>query len=110
MTEAGCDTRQRLLSRRWARDAAQFYRFDKGQGEDEIDLILDLPSQGGSQIAIEFKVGSNKRAEPGFLRACTQLGIDEQLVVHSGTEPFVDERIPRLDLRSALSRIAEMAA
>ncbi len=90
--------------------SAQFYRFDNGQGEDEIDLILDLPSQRRSQIAIEFKVGPNKRAEPGFLRACTQLGIDEQLVVHSGTDAVLDERIPRLDLRSAIRRIAEMAA
>lgn len=89
---------------------AQFYRFDNGQGEDEIDLILDLPSQGGGQIAIEFKVGPNRRAEPGFLRASAQLGIDEQLVVHSGPDPVFDERIPRLDLSSAMRRIAEMAA
>ncbi len=89
---------------------AQYYRFDNGQGEDEIDLILDLPSQGGGQIAIEFKVGLNRRAEPGFLRACAQLGIDEQLVVHSGTDTVLDERIRRLDLRSAMRRIAEMAS
>lgn len=89
---------------------AQFYRLDNGQGEDEIDLILDLPNYGGGQIAIEFKVGPNRRSEPGFFRACAQLGIDEQLVIHSGTDSVLDERIPRLDLRSAMRRIAEMAA
>lgn len=89
---------------------AQFYRFNNGQGDDEIDLILDFPVQAGRRIAIEFKVGPNKKAEPGFFRACTLLGIEEQLVVHAGSVSYRDERVPRYDLRSAMKRITEIAA
>jgi len=84
-----------------------FYRFDNGQGDDEIDLILDFPTQGGRRIAIECKVGPTKRPEPGFFRACGVLGITDQFVVHSGPDSFLNEGIPRLDLRSAMKRIAE---
>ena len=89
---------------------AQFYRFNNGNGDDEIDLILDFPVQAGRRIAIEFKVGPTKKAEPGFFRACNLLGIEEQLVVHAGSEPYLSERVPRYDLRSAMKRIAEIAA
>lgn len=88
---------------------AHFYRFDNGQGFDEIDLILDFPAQAGRRIAIEFKVGPTKRAEPGFFRACALLGIDEQIVVHSGSESYCEERVHRLDLRSAMRCVAAFA-
>lgn len=86
-----------------------FYRFDNGQGDDEIDLILDFPAQDGRRIAIECKVGPAKRPEPGFFRACGLLSITERLVVHSGQDSYLDERIPRFDLRSAMKRIAAVA-
>ena len=88
----------------------QFYRFDNGQGDDEIDLILDFPAQASRRIAIECKVGPTKKAEPGFFRACALIGIEEQLVVHSGSESHLDERVPRFDLRSAMKRVTAIAA
>jgi len=88
---------------------ARYYRFGDGQGADEIDLILQFPTQQGRQIAIECKVGPSKSARPGFFRACGLMGITEQLVVHSGPDADRSERIPRLDLRSAIKRVAEIA-
>jgi hypothetical protein len=89
---------------------ARYYRFDNGQGADEIDLILDFPTQQGRQIAIECKVGPSKQARPGFFRACGLMGITEQLVVHSGPASNREDRVPRLDLRSAIKRVADIAA
>ena len=71
----------------------QFYRFDQGQGDDEIDLILDFPAQAGRRIAIECKVSPTKRPEPGFFRACGLMGITEQIVVHSGPDSYLDEKV-----------------
>ncbi|MCW2390900.1 hypothetical protein M2336_002672 [Sphingobium sp. B1D7B] len=99
-----------LIAAAGRESGAHFYRFDNGQGFDEIDLILDFPAQAGRRIAIEFKVGPTKRAEPGFFRACALLGIDEQFVVHSGPESYCEERVHRLDLRSAMRRVAAVGA
>lgn len=99
-----------LIAAAGADSGAQFYRFNNGRGDDEIDLILDFPVQAGRRIAIELKVGPSKKAEPGFFRACALLGIKEQLVVHAGSEPCLDERVPRYDLRSAMKTITEIAA
>lgn len=87
-----------------------FYRFDNGQGEDEIDLILEFPSQGSCQIAVECKVNPTKKPEPGFVRACQLLGIEDRFVVHSGPDSHLDEKIHRLDMRSAIRRVTAIAA
>lgn len=87
----------------------QFYRYDHGSGWDEIDLILDLSSTSGRRIAIEFKVNPSKRPKLGFLRACSQMGISEQMVVHSGPNSILNESVPRFELKSAMRKIAAIA-
>lgn len=92
------------------RCSAQFYREKGDDGEEEIDLVLDFPSQRGRLVAIEFKVGENQRAKRGFYRACEVLAVVDRFVVHAGDASITDEDVHRLDLRSAVSRIAEIAA
>ncbi|MDQ0840301.1 DUF4143 domain-containing protein [Sphingomonas faeni] len=88
------------------RCGAQFYRELGDNGEDEIDLILDFPSQKGRLVAIEFKVGPNQKAKRGFYNGCAALNIEDRFVVHSGDAADLGEAVHRLDLKSAVARIA----
>jgi len=93
------------------RCGAQFYREKGREGDDEIDLVLDFPSQNGRLVAIEFKVGQERKAEKGFHNGCAALGVKDQdrFVVHSGDRPMLNQPVPRLDLKSAIERIAGIA-
>ncbi len=91
------------------RGGAQFYREMGDNGEDEIDLILDFPSQDGRLVAIEFKVGPTQKPKIGFHNGCATLNIKDRFVVHSGEEAHVDGEVDRLDLKSAVARVAEMS-
>lgn len=91
------------------RSGAQFYREMGSNGEDEIDLILDFPSQNGRLVAIEFKVGPNQKAKKGFYNGCAALNIEDRFVVHSGDMSDLGEPVHRLDLRTAVTRIAEIS-
>lgn len=57
------------------RCGARFYRDQGNGGENEIDLVLDLPTQKGRLVAIEFKVGESQTAKKGFYTACEALGM-----------------------------------
>ncbi|SDR49262.1 DUF4143 domain-containing protein [Pseudovibrio sp. Tun.PSC04-5.I4] len=90
---------------------ANFYRKKGSRGEDEIDLVLDFPSQNDRLVAIEFKVGSARKEENGFHNGCADLKVakQDQFVVHSGEKPVFGTGVPRLDLKTAIKRIAEIA-
>jgi len=89
----------------------QFYREKGDQGENEIDLILDFPSQNDRLIAIEFKVGQQQKAKKGFHIGCTALGVkdEDRFVVHAGGRPELDQPIPRLDIVTAVDRIRNIS-
>jgi hypothetical protein len=91
------------------RCGAQFYREKGREGEDEIDLILNFPSQGGRLVAIEFKVGTNQSAKKGFYSACAALNVRDRFVVHSGDEPYLGNPVDRLDLKTAIAHVAGIA-
>ncbi|GLK50882.1 hypothetical protein GCM10017621_03900 [Maricaulis virginensis] len=88
---------------------AYFYREKGDNGEDEIDLILRFPSQGGRLVAIELKVGPDRKAKRGFYNGCEALDIEDRFVVHSGETADFSEPVHRLDLRSAVARIAKLS-
>ena len=93
------------------RCGAQFYREKGSEGEDEIDLVLDFPSQKGRLIAIEFKVGEGQRAKKGFYNGCISLAVKDQdrFVVHSGNRSILDQPVHRLDIKSAVERISKIS-
>ncbi len=68
---------------------AFYYRKKGKRGEDEIDLILDFPSQNNRLVAIEFKVGPQREVENGFGNGCADLNVvdHDRFVVHSGEKP-----------------------
>jgi predicted AAA+ superfamily ATPase len=84
-----------------------FYRKMGNNGADEIDLILKFPSQVGGLVAIEFKVNPNEKVKRGFYNVCESLKIEDSFVVHSGETATLNEPVQRLDLRSAIARIAK---
>lgn len=90
---------------------AQFYRAKNSDddAEDEIDLVLDFPSQNGRLVAIEFKVSKDQKAKKGFYRVCDALQITDRFVVHSSQGNLLDELVHRLDLKSAIERIGDIA-
>lgn len=94
------------------RCSAQFYREKGNGGEDEVDLILNFPSKNGRLVAIEFKVGQDQKAKKGFYAGCAALGVDDRdrFVVHSGEKSQHNETVPRLNLKSAIERIAAIAS
>lgn len=90
---------------------AQFYRKEGNGSVNEIDLVLDFPSQNGRLVAIECKVSPAEQAKRGFYNGCAELGVEDQdrFVVHSGDRPQLDQSVRRLDLKSAIKRIIEIA-
>ncbi|MCR9057381.1 MAG: DUF4143 domain-containing protein [Rhodobacteraceae bacterium] len=93
------------------RCGAQFYREKGSAGEDEIDLVLDFPSQEGRLVAIEFKVGESQKAKKGFHNGCIALAVKDQdrFVVHSGNRSILDQPVHHLDLKSAVERITKIS-
>lgn len=91
------------------RCGAQFYREMGDNGEEEIDLVLNFPSQNGRLVAIEFKVGKSQKAKRGFYRGCEALGVADRFVVHAGDAPDLSEDVHRLDLKSAIARVAQIS-
>lgn len=91
------------------RGIAQFYREKGASGEDEIDLILEFPSQNGRLVAIEFKVGPDRRPQKGFVNGCKQLKITDRFVVHAGTTSDLSGQVDRLDMRTAVARVSEIS-
>jgi len=91
------------------RCGAQFYREKVKESEDEIDLLLDFPSQSGRLVAVEFKVGPEQSAKKGFYRACEMLSVRDRFVVHSGGEAYLGSPVDRLDLKTATQRIVRIA-
>jgi predicted AAA+ superfamily ATPase len=91
------------------RCGAQFYREKGREGEDEIDLILNFPSQNDRRVAIEFKVGTDRSAKKGFHSACAALGVHDRFVVHSGDTAYLGDPVDRLDLKTAIARVSEIA-
>ena len=93
------------------RCGAQFYRKKGSEGDDEIDLILDFPSQRARLVAIEFKVGQGQKAKKGFHNGCNALGVKEQdrFVVHSNNRSILDQQVHRLDLKSAVERVTKIS-
>lgn len=89
----------------------QFYRAKGDQGENEIDLILNFPSQNGRLIAIEFKVGQQQKAKKGFHIGCAALGVknEDRFVVHAGPRPEFNQPVSRLDILSAVDRISAIS-
>lgn len=92
------------------RCSAQFYREKGSNGEEEIDLVLNFPSQNGRLAAIEFKVGENQKAKRGFYSGCEALGVTDRFVVHSGDAADLSEDVHRLDLKTAIGRIAQISS
>jgi hypothetical protein len=93
------------------RGSPQFYRRKSGGGgEDEIDLVLDFKARCGKLIGIEFKVAPHAAVKPGFHSGCDAIGATDRLVVHAGAEPLMGTGIERLDLASAIQRVAGWAA
>jgi predicted AAA+ superfamily ATPase len=93
------------------RCSAHFYRKKGREGEDEIDLVLDFPSQEGRLVAIEFKVGEGRKAKKGFYNGCIALALKDQdrFVVHSGNRSILDQPVHRLNLKSAVERITKIS-
>jgi carbon-monoxide dehydrogenase large subunit len=91
------------------RCGAQFYREKGREGEDEIDLILTFPSQKDRLVAIEFKAGPDRSAKKGFYSACAALGVRDRFIVHSGDAAHIGDPVDRLDLKTAIARVAEIA-
>lgn len=91
--------------------AAGFFRAETmpGAGADEIDLVLDFEPRP-VRLAIEIKMGEDKKARPGFRRACALVNPTDIFVVHSGSSPASDPGMSRLDLASAIARVSAAAA
>jgi hypothetical protein len=89
--------------------AAQFYRAKGPDGEDEIDLVLDFASGSGKIVAIECKTSPNASPKPGFYRACENISATHTFVVHSGQTSSTGMSVERLDLLTAIGRIADIA-
>lgn len=92
--------------------AAGFFRAETepGLGADEVDLVLDFTPRRAAKLAIEVKKGEGSRARPGFARACALIQPTDMFVVHSGPAPAPAPGMPRLDLASAIARVAAAAA
>lgn len=88
----------------------QFYREDTGSGPDELDLVLDFGRGIGRLVAVEFKVSPNTSPRPGFYRARERIQATDAFVVHAGPTAITTDGIDRLDLSSAIQRIAAIAA
>lgn len=91
------------------RCSAQFYRGKVGDSENEIDLVLDFPSQNNRLIAIEFKTGPEQSAKKGFYIACDTLSVRDRFIVHSGDTSYHGGPVDRLDLKTAIYRVAAIA-
>lgn len=90
--------------------SAQFYRVKgSGSGADEIDLVLDFPSQARRRVAIECKLNPDENPRAGFYRACDDIQPTHRFIVHSGTTASLGSEVDRLDLPSAAQRIRQIA-
>jgi hypothetical protein len=100
------------LIRASGNSAAGFFRAETvpGQGADEVDLVLDFTPRRAAKLAIEVKKGEGSKARPGFARACALIQPTDTFVVHSGAAPADAAGMPRLDLASAIARVAAAAA
>jgi predicted AAA+ superfamily ATPase len=78
-----------------------FYRTQDGS---EIDLVFE---RGGKPVvAVEIKRGSAPKLQPGFARACADLGIPHRLVVYSGAEDYpIKDGVHVHSLSSAIERL-----
>ncbi|WP_171899235.1 DUF4143 domain-containing protein [Sphingobium sp. RAC03] len=88
---------------------AQYYRMMGDNGQEEIDLVLDFKPRLARVIACEFKTSPNKEPRPGFFSACAKIEATDRFVVHSGPAADLDHSVHRLDLTTAVRRIAETA-
>lgn len=87
----------------------QYYRIMGDNGEEEIDLVLDFKPKLGRIIACEFKTSPSKEPLPGFFGACAKIEATDRFVVHSGSTANLNHSVHRLDLMTAVRRIAEIA-
>ena len=92
--------------------AAGFFRAETvpGLGADEVDLVLDFMPRRAVKLAIEVKSGEERKARPGFARACALINPTDVFVVHSGAAPASGAGMARLDLASAIARVAAAGA
>ena len=90
--------------------SAQFYRADGSNGADEIDLVLNFPGQNNRVVAIECKVGADRPPRRGFFPGYEVVKASEKFVVHAGQTPDRNGAVHRLDLNSAIKRVATIAS
>ena len=90
--------------------SAQFYRAESSNGADEIDLILNFPAQNNRIVAIECKTKAGRPPESGFFHGCEVVKASEKFVVHAGQTPDLNGQVHRLDLNSAIKRVATIAS
>lgn len=77
-----------------------FFRKEK----NEIDLILSFSNN--DVHAIELKTSASKKPEAGFFIACEEIGVTEQMVIHTEESDVInDGEVPRLSLLSAVRRM-----
>ncbi|MEW6036776.1 MAG: ATP-binding protein [Pseudomonadota bacterium] len=90
-----------------APSGAEAYFF-RSAGGAEIDLLLQLPRQGGPW-AIEVKRGLAPKIERGFHLACETVGAERRRVVYGGVERFPIaegvEAVALIDLGEELSAV-----
>jgi predicted AAA+ superfamily ATPase len=88
---------------------SQFYRAKGVNGEDEVDLVLDFRPRSERLVAIEFKTNPAEGPKAGFYRAREAIGATDGFVVHSGASANTKDPVHRLDLMTAVRRVADLA-